>query len=296
MQAHNLGNVSKKGLISVKIENSTCINLQASHLCQVLRQVMIAVLLLSHTQYTFAETAYPQKHTQQEHTQIAGQAKSFQKDAIELEVIGPLVNVYLGPGSGYPIIHTLEKGETVILERQFTQWIKITSRHTVQGWIQKKDLPKIADAKGRPLTARQVPPQTAGAFSVQFAIGPTDGAMSGTGGIGYGISEQLRFDLILNHTTEGLLQGRGLLGQFSLDLQSLGHWQPYLNLGYGGYNTDGTLLNQNNFDRFKAGGGIRKHLIGGLEGTIEYSRELILISGSSNVHADTLQLGILTYF
>ena len=237
--------------------------------------------------------AYPEAEKQ-----IVGTADSIdvRSDTLQLWVIGPLVEMHIGPAHSYPIVHTLEKGEKVTLIKQFTNWLKMSSQDNTLGWVHRDDLVKLADTHGRPLTDRYTPPQKAGAFSVQFSLGSLDEALGGLGGIGYGLSEQLRLDLLLNHTTEGFLQGRTFLGQITLDFARQDLWQPYFNLGYGSFKSDGLISGQNSFDTFKAGVGVRRHLIGGLEGTFEYSKEFILISGPSNIHADGIRLGILTYF
>lgn len=236
------------------------------------------------------DTTYPQ-----DMKQIIGDARSTSTDAQSVWVLGPLVNVHSGPGKGYPIVNTLEKGEQLQLDRQYTNWIAVKADNGAKGWVNANNLELLVDADGRPLTDRNVN-ETAGRLSIHIAAGTLDGQKGIDVGIGYGISEYLRFDGVLRHTTEDYLQGRELFGKLSLDLAKFGQYQTFVNIGYGTLSTDGTINGRSDFDTFKSGIGVRRHLFSNISGTFEYGRDLILISGPSNIHAEAFRIGFLTYF
>jgi len=226
---------------------------------------------------------------------LMSQPVNADEDVIAVTVQDPYVEVHTGPGRGYPVFHVIEKGEIVRLQKQFTQWVKVTSQDNSSGWIRQDDVHQLTDAHGRRLTQERQQGK-AGQFSLQVAIGTFDGENSSSGTIGYGLSEQLRFDLVLAQNTEGFLQGQTLYGQVNLDFARQKLWQPYLNIGYGVFQSDGQISGSSSFDALKSSLGIRRKIISGLEGTVEYGNSIIFVSGSSNVHAESIKLGILAYF
>lgn len=228
--------------------------------------------------------------------QIVGEANSLAEDQTRVWVQGPLIDVHQGPDKGYPILHTLEKGEQLQLHRQYTNWIKITAADGSEGWIHKNQLSKLLDADGRALTDQRAHHQADGTFSAHFSVGTSDGASTVFGSLGYGLSDQLRANVVMSHSPSGYLQGRRVYGQLSFDLKSWGTWQPYAGIGYGIFNADGSFSGLKNFDLFTANLGVRRPVFGSIEGTFEIGREVILIPGPSNIHAESVRLGIMTYF
>ena len=256
----------------------------------------ITLFALISTAAQSAEPTYPD-----DQKQIVGTAASISEETQSVWVSGPLIDVYAGPGQSYPIVHTLEKGEKLELHKQYTRWIKVTSQSGIDGWIAATDTAKLFDANGRPLTERKPINDHAGRFSLQLALGTFDGDSYGSMGIGYGLSENLRIDGILGHSTDGPLQGRHLYGALTLDLKQFKFvaekpWQPYASLGYGVYNADGDINGIKNFDTFKSSIGVRYNFFQEIEATFEYSRDVILVTGNNNIHADGLKVGVMTYF
>ncbi len=239
--------------------------------------------------------AYPEADKQ-----IVGDAKSTSEDRQTVWVLGPLIDVYEGPAISYSIIHTLEKGEQLELHKRFTQWIEVTSQSGIKGWISADDAARLADANGRPLTSRAPIRDKAGRFSIKAAAGTLDGSSHGELGLGYGLSENLRVEGILGHTTEGLLQGRHLQTALLLDFKPFSiksfETTPYASIGYGIFYADGQIDGIKSFDAFQSTIGLKHQLYGEVEGFIEYKKDIILISGPRNIHADGFQIGIMTYF
>lgn len=237
-----------------------------------------------------------QTFDQPEDQQIVGHAVSFAADNTSMMVIGPLIDVHKGPGKGYPVMNTLEHGEFIQLLRQYTNWVQIQAKGQAKGWIHVADYQKIVDLNGRKLTSSQHRQLKSGTFAAQLAFGTVDSSKQFQGGIGYYVSEQLRFDAILSHISEDFLQGRQIFGQFTFDFNHINSWTPYVHMGFGLFDSDGTIAGQSQFDSFKFGGGVRRPIYEKIEATVEIGRDLILTAESANIHADTVRLGFITFF
>jgi len=227
-----------------------------------------------------------------------GQAQSITNDEIFTGwVYGPLIEVYKGPGGGYPIIDTLEHGDKITIHRLKTQWLQISTYRLDKAWIAKDQLPKIIDKNGYPL---YLPPTNqrfkAGDIEVSVLAGQIDGTEYITGGLGYYFSPQLSLEASLSHNFEGLLAGRITNVQLTQEFANFKQWRPYALIGVGTFNSDQTNLETSDFDILKAGIGFRKPLFEQLFLRFEYSSQVILTSTQTNFHADTFGLGISTVF
>lgn len=73
-------------------------------------------------------------------------------DGLAVVIADPFVNVHTGAGRGYPIFHILEKGETVWLQKQRTDWFKVVMKNGKTGWVKRSTLNATLNGEG-PLIA-----------------------------------------------------------------------------------------------------------------------------------------------
>ena len=57
------------------------------------------------------------------------------KEPLMAKITSPYVDVYTGPGKGYPITYALEKGDQVELVKKRTDWVKIKTHRGRTGWV-----------------------------------------------------------------------------------------------------------------------------------------------------------------
>ena len=89
-------------------------------------------------------------------TNVAGTAASawdnppaqVPDDAEQVSVAAPYVNIYTGPGRGYPIFHVVEHGEFLWLLKRRTDWVKVTTRKHKTGWVRAADLNEVYGRDG----------------------------------------------------------------------------------------------------------------------------------------------------
>ena len=60
-----------------------------------------------------------------------------------VEVDGPYIELHSGPGRGYPVFHTVERGGRVELLKRRTDWYRVRSGD-VEGWVNRGDLDRMS--------------------------------------------------------------------------------------------------------------------------------------------------------
>lgn len=67
------------------------------------------------------------------------------------KVVEPFIELHTGPGRGYPIFYVAERGESVTVLKQRTDWIKVRTRKGKEGWVHARSMAKTIDADGNQL-------------------------------------------------------------------------------------------------------------------------------------------------
>ncbi|KUJ83814.1 hypothetical protein AVO43_08290 [Microbulbifer sp. ZGT114] len=129
------------------------------------------------------------------------------EDAEPVSVDAPYVNVYTGPGRGYPIFHALERGEIVWLLKQRTDWVKVTTRRGHTGWVRVADLADIFSPEGEPLRIDRVDFRDHRSQTLQ--LGFTYGDFAGADSMGVNLGYRFTANL------SGELRATQAVGQFS---------------------------------------------------------------------------------
>jgi uncharacterized protein YgiM (DUF1202 family) len=63
-------------------------------------------------------------------------------DSLNVKVTADFVNLFLGPGRGYPITQVVLKGEQLALHRQRTDWVQVEFKNQWL-WLARQDLSKV---------------------------------------------------------------------------------------------------------------------------------------------------------
>jgi len=229
--------------------------------------------------------------------QWVGPAQSLDANSVKVWVYGPLVELYSGPGRGYALIHTLEKGETITLHRQTTDWVAVTAANGTKGWIRADALPKLIDAEGRRLQASAPNDQmTTGRWWIGSSMGIYDSSNQVRAWLGYQIGPRLRIEAEGSHITENDLRGQSLIGQLRYELGQFGKYEPSVAIGFGVLETNLRINGVTEFDTMKSSVQVRRRIFNDLFITAAYGREVVLTGEIGNYHIDSFHLGVSTHF
>lgn len=227
----------------------------------------------------------------------------FNKDEpLQVTVNDAFINVYSGPGRGFPIFHVIEKGEVVTLLKSRTEWIKIETRRGKTGWIKRSDMQFTLSPDG---STPDFPSFAQSDFlEDRFELGMAYGDFAGADGLamnlGYRFTKNLSAELRLDSNTGAFSDSRIVAG--ALLFQPYPQWwvSPYFGLGAGTITTypSGSLVETE--DRkdglLQASLGTYIHLKGRLFLRLEYANHYVLTSRNTNLEVNEWKLGFNVFF
>lgn len=219
-----------------------------------------------------------------------------------VSVTATYIDVHTGPGRGYPIVHALEKGETVELLKQRTDWIKIETKRGKTGWIRVRDVNRTEGTNGE-LVAFSTPDLDAflnRRFELGFGYATFEGSDAVNAYVGWRWTDNISVEL---HAME-------IVGDFSdsqmatanLVLQPFPDWRfsPYVTLGSGviRISPDATLVSTEERDNTvqQAGAGIYAYLTRRFVARIQYNNNKLITDRNENEEIDEWRIGLTAFF
>jgi len=67
---------------------------------------------------------------------------------IEVVVKDAYIDLHTGPGRGYPVTFSVERGVTIELLRQRTDWIEVRTARGQRGWVHRSQLENTLTPEG----------------------------------------------------------------------------------------------------------------------------------------------------
>lgn len=212
------------------------------------------------------------------------------------------IDVYSGPGRGYPIFHALERGETITLLKRRTDWIKIATRRGLQGWIKRSDIHHTLALDG---SAPDFPQFNRSDYMTKraelgFAYGDFAGADALALNVGYRFTRNLSAELRVDNNTGQFADSKIVAA--AVLFQPFPQWRvsPYFSVGAGEIRTypSATLAHaqQRKDSLMQASLGSYIHLSGRLFMRVEYANHYVLTSRDTNQEINQWKLGFNVFF
>lgn len=66
-----------------------------------------------------------------------------------LVVADPYIEMHTGPGVGYPVFYVIERGKTLQVIKQRTDWFKVRTANNKLGWISRTEMQQTLTATGK---------------------------------------------------------------------------------------------------------------------------------------------------
>lgn len=220
----------------------------------------------------------------------------------QVSVNDAYLNVYSGPGRGYPIFHVVERDEIITLLKSRTDWIKIKTRRGLEGWVQRSDMQFTLALDG---SKPEFPDNTQAdylvdRFEVGAAYGDFAGADSLTLNAGYRFTKNLSAELRYAENT-GQFSDSQIIAAAVL-FQPFPEWRtsPFFSVGSGTIKTfpSSTLVQTEDRkdDLLQAGLGAYMHLTGRLFLRMEYTNHYVMTSRNTNEEVNEWKLGFNVFF
>lgn len=145
------------------------------------------------------------------------------------------IDVYSGPGRGYPIFHALAKGEPITLLKSRTEWIKIKTRRGTTGWIARESMQNTLDPSGQvpDFSDQTTSDAVTGRAELGVALGDFGGADSLGVSLGYRFTRNLTAEVHYAHHTGQFSDSESVA--LALIHQPFPEWRvsPFVGIGTG---------------------------------------------------------------
>ncbi len=217
-------------------------------------------------------------------------------------VAAPYVDLHTGPGRGYPVFHSVEEGEELVILKRRTAWLKVRAPRGTEGWVPEAALrgtlgpdrqpPQIAERGLQQFTERR--------WEFGMSAGDFDGASS--------LSAHAGFLLTPNIMLQA--EATQILGDYSDAVMGTGNlvmipfpkWRvsPFFKIGTGIIETRPQTTIVRSDDRtdeiVNAGVGATVYLGDRFMMRAEYQRHTLLTSRDDNEEIDQWKAGFSVYF
>lgn len=217
-------------------------------------------------------------------------------------VAAPYVDLHTGPGRGYPVFHSVEEGEALVILKRRTAWVKVRAPRGTEGWMPEAALrgtmgpdgeaPRIAERGMKQFAERR--------WEFGISAGDFDGASSLSAAGGFALTPNI---LLQAEVTQ-------ILGDYSDAVMGTGNivmipfpkWRvsPFFKIGTGIIETRPQTTIVRSEDRtdeiVNAGVGATVYLGDRFMMRAEYQRHTLLTSRDDNTEMNQWKAGFSVYF
>jgi hypothetical protein len=227
--------------------------------------------------------------------------KEYQK----VIIADPYIEMHTGAGSGYPIFHVIDRGESITIIKRRTDWFLIQTNKGLEGWVDRKQLSQTLAPAGEKVELKDI---TQTEFEQRnWEFGAMGGQFGGAASLGiyggYAFSKNLSAEITLSQALGSISSSMYLTG--SLLAQPFPEWRysPYFSLGTGVINTQprSTIISPRDTTSqlSYAGIGLRTYLTRRFIVRLEYNSYVIFNANNdneSNEELDEWKLGFAVFF
>jgi uncharacterized protein YgiM (DUF1202 family) len=218
---------------------------------------------------------------------------------IEVVVKDAYIDLHTGPGRGFPVTFSAERGVTIELLRQRTDWIEVRTARGQRGWVHRSQLENTLTPAGSEvhLAGPRQDARTARQWEAGVAVGEFGGASVVSVNGAYALTHSLlvRADVsqLLGDASNGWLGTAGIVRVFKPQ------WPvaPVIGIGVGVLSVSPKAPNtKDRTDTTPYGSlGFRTYLTDRFLMQVEYRRFVVFTSGDDNEEEDEWTAGV-TYF
>jgi hypothetical protein len=222
--------------------------------------------------------------------------------AVDVVVQDAYLDLRSGPGRGFPVTQVVDRGASVALLRQRTDWIKVRTGRGREGWVHRRQLERTLTPDGAEVRLAGPGPEarTQHRWEVGLGAGDFGGADVVTVHGSYSITESLflRADVsqLLGNYSNGWLGTVGIAHAF------LPHWRvsPFVGIGTGALFIEpkATLVQPSDRTDQTAylGAGVRGYLTDRFLLQAEYRQYVVFTSRDENEEIDEWTVGFTHFF
>ena len=222
--------------------------------------------------------------------------------SVAVRVTDAYVDMHTGPGRGYPVFYTAGSGDTLVLLKRRTHWIKVRESRGYEGWVPVDRLSTVTTLDGdavvfpRPDRQRYLDRR----WEVGFNAGEFGGASGISGYVGFAVTQNIGLQVeatqILGDFSDGTM------GNINILMRPFPQWRasPYFTLGTGIIRTKphSTIVQaEDRRDEIAhVGVGADVYLTDRFFLRLEYKRHTLLSSRDQNEEVNQWKAGFSVFF
>jgi SH3 domain-containing protein len=237
---------------------------------------------------------------------LSGLSASFgvhaDEEYVAVKIADPYIELHTGPGRGYPIFYIAQRGETVEVLKQRTDWYKVRTVKGKEGWVALEQMGRTLAPDGEPLPVAypNFAAYTKRRWEGGFMTGSFDGADVVSAYGGYHFTANISAELEAGQFFGNFSNGK--FATLSLVHQPFPEWRiaPFFTLGAGRLMTEpkATLVStkDRSDDVVDVGIGVRYYLTRRFLLRAQYKNYVVLTDRDTNQNAEEWKIGISTFF
>lgn len=217
-------------------------------------------------------------------------------------VDAPFIEMHTGPGRGYPVFYVAERGETVEILMQRTDWYKVRHARGKEGWVYVDEMALTLDYRGEPLDLNLANFESF--KNRQWEAGFMAGDFGGTDAIsvygGYHMTRNLSAEVEYTESFGNTSDGRAL--SLSLVHQPFPNWRysPFFTIGGGVRETSpkSNLVSteERSDNTANVGVGIRIYLLRRVMLRLQYKNHAVLTDRDDDEEVEEWKIGISAFY
>ncbi len=231
-----------------------------------------------------------------------GQVQAAEKELREVAVADPYLEMRTGPGRGYPIFHVVDRGETVSIVMQRTDWYQVQNDKGIEGWVNgdQMKLTLARDGETFDIERATIEDFTNARWEAGVLAGDFGGAnivsLYGSYSLNPNVSVELWGSQILGNFSNGWT------GSINIVHEAFPEWRisPFFTLGAGVIHTEpkSTIIQgEDRTDQIgHAGGGFRIYATRRFLLRAEYKSYVVFTSRDDNEEVEEWKVGFAFFF
>ena len=223
-------------------------------------------------------------------------------DVLQSRVVEPYIEMRTQPGRGYPVFYIAERGESVQLLKQRTDWVKVRNRLGIEGWVHVNEVGRTVDEFGEELAfkAPDLESFSHRKWEMGFMLGDYDSTDALTGYLGWHFTRNLSAELAFTENFGEFSDGRMATASIVHQMFPDARYSPFLSIGGGVRQTNPRSTLVETEDRTdntaSVGAGIRIHLTRRLMLRLQYKHYVVMTDRDDDEEVDEWKIGISAFF
>jgi len=233
---------------------------------------------------------------------VPGHAEADDDPLRTVAVADPYLEMHTGPGRGYPIFHVVDRGESVEIIMQRTDWYQVRAENGVEGWVDRAQMELTLQPDGQEVSFEQAKLDdfTNAKWEAGIMAGDFGGANIISLYTGYSLNPHVSIEVWGSQILGNF--SNGWMGNVNVVHETWPDWRvsPFFTLGAGVIHTSpkSTIIQgEDRTDQIgHVGAGVRFYATRRFSLRAEYKSYVVFTSRDENEEVEEWKLGFAFFF